>query len=120
MGPAVHAAWLQATNVPTRRWVAGEDPTDAMRPGDVVVTVTTDGPFQGSWQHGIRPVTLTPSATVAPSRTPRGRLVLHASVILDGDRLAIDAEFGSRAAGPRWLSPVNTVLRTLRANPLAR
>jgi hypothetical protein len=91
-----------------------------MGPSDVVVTVTTDGPFQGAWQHGIRPLALTPGDTVPASHTARGHLLLRASVILNGDRLAIVAEFGSRNAAHRWLTTVNTALSTLRANPSAR
>lgn len=118
IGPTVRAAWLQVTNLPTRRWVHGVDPIDAMGANDVVVTVSADGPYQGIVQHNRIRLRMVASEIVPAWRTPRRDLVLQSMVILDGGLLSIDADFGSRNAASRLLPLVNRVLSTLRVRPV--
>jgi hypothetical protein len=110
------AAWLQTSNFSLRIVKRGLDPLETMGANDVVVTITTAGPFADRIQPTVQPLEIARDAI--PARmTPRHYLALAESASLDGGLVSISVWFGSRSAAPRLLPVVNRVLGSLHERP---
>jgi hypothetical protein len=110
------AGWLQTSNFSLRIIRRGLDPIETMGADDVVMTITTAGPFADRIEPTVQPLDVARDAILARG-TPRHYLALEESATLGGGLVSISVWFGSPSAAPRLLPVVNRVVGSLHERP---